>query len=49
MTRLKDLNDNELSSLKRLAKRQGWDEIKHDCVSEQQVRMPGLQYESDRA
>lgn len=41
MTALPELTDSELSQLKMLAKAQGWDEIVSDCISEQQMRMPG--------
>jgi len=38
---LQDLTDGRLSQLKMLAEKQGWDEIKYDCISEQQTRMRG--------
>jgi hypothetical protein len=39
---LPTLTDGRLSQLKMLADKQGWDEVKHDCISEQQIRMGEL-------
>lgn len=38
---LKQLSDGDVSQLKILAERQGWEQVVHDCRDEQQVRMPG--------